>query len=79
MQARPGLEAELGEAATAPRRVSATPLTHSVLGGASGCLLRAFIFLNSDLCGEILINTMSEKKPRVRAEVNDDRWEARGA
>ena len=79
MQRRPGLEAELGESATAPQRLSATPLTHSVLEGASDCLLRAFIFLNSDLCGEILINTMSDKKPRVRAKVNNDRWEAQGA
>lgn len=79
MQRQPGLEAELGESATAPQRVSATPLTPSVPEGASDRLLRAFIFLNSDLCEVILINTMSDKKPRVRADMNNDRWEAQGA
>lgn len=77
MQRQPGLEAELGESATAPQRVSATPLTPSI-PGASDCLLKAFIFLNSDLCEVILIDTMSDKKPRVRADMNNDRWEAQG-
>lgn len=78
MQRQPGLEAELGESATAPQRVSATPLTPSIPEGASDCLLKAFIFLNSDLCEVILIDTMSDKKPRVRADMNNDRWEAQG-
>lgn len=78
MQRQPGLKAELGESATAPQRVSATPLTPSIPVGASDRLSRAFIFLNSDLCEAILIDTMSDKKPRVRADMNNDRWEAQG-
>lgn len=33
------------------------PLTQSILEGAFHCPLRAFTFLNNDLCEEILIKT----------------------